>query len=131
MSLPSIPVVAREKGINLDVLIGPVEQKLILVEAMRRDLKPALDLLHTKAHEAEKSPDGRAHWQEDPASPIGKMLTRIHAGGVLKALAEEEFCHRQPLHFFNCCKGVVGKAPEDPMLIQIQCQAGPIAFADC
>lgn len=131
MSLPSITVVAQEKGIDLNGPVDAFSQRMILVEAMRRDLKPALDLLHAKAHEAEKSPEGRAHWIEDPASPIGKMLTRIHAGGVLKALAEEAFCHGQPLHFFNCCKGVVGKAPEDPMLIQIHCQAGPIAHADC
>jgi hypothetical protein len=129
MSLPSIAVVAQEMGVDLAAPIPETLQEQILKQAMARDLKPALDLLHQKSHEAQKN--GSADWIEDPNSPIGKMLIRIHAGDTLRALASKHFCHGQPLTFFNCCKGVVGKAPESPMLIQIQCQAGPIAFADC
>lgn len=129
MSLPSIVSVAQEFGIDLTSEITPENQERVLVEAMRRDLKPALDLLHRKSHEAEES--GSADWQEDPSSPIGKMLTRIHAGDALRALASKHFCHGKQLSFFNCCKGVVGTPPVQPMLIQIQCQAGPIAYSDC
>lgn len=129
MSLPSIVSVAHELGIDLTSEITPENQERVLVEAMRRDLKPALDLLHRKSHEAEES--GSADWQEDPSSPIGKMLTRIHAGDTLRALASKHFCHGKQLSFFNCCKGVVGTPPVQPMLIQIQCQAGPVAYSDC
>ncbi len=130
MSLPSIAIVAEEKGINFDNPTTKEQQEEVIVEAMRRDLKPALDLLHRTSHEAQKN-GGSAEWQEDPSSPIGKMLTRIHAGDVLRDLASRHFCHGLKLSFFNCCKGFVGVAPKNPELVQIQCQAGPIAFADC
>jgi hypothetical protein len=130
MSLPSVKTVARELGINLDGAVSLEQQEQVLVEAMRRDLRPALDLLHQKAHEAQKS-GGHADWLEDPASEIGRQLTRIHAGDALRALASKHFCHGLQLSFFNCCKGVVGTPPAEPMLVQIQCQAGPIAYSDC
>ena len=130
MSLPSIPAVAQEMGINLDGAITSEQQETVLVEAMRRDLKPALDLLHDKAHEAETN-GGHANWLEDPSSEIGKQLTRIHAGDVLRTLASKHFCHGLQLSFSNCCRGTVGEPPAEPMLVQIQCQAGPIAYADC
>ena len=129
MSLPSIPAIVIELGLTLGDL-NVEQQEQVLVEAMRRDLGPALHLLHAKAHEA-KAGTGSADWMEDPASPIGKMLTRIHAGDVLRALASKNFCHGLQLSFFNCCKGVVGAAPALPMLIQIQCQDGTIARPDC
>jgi hypothetical protein len=130
VSLPSITAVAQEKGINLDGVLSAEQQESVLVEAMRRDLALALDLLHRKAHEA-RSNGGHADWLEDPSSEIGKQLTRIHAGDVLRSLASKHFCHGLQLSFFNCCKGVVGKPPGEPMLVQIQCQAGPIAYSDC
>ena len=129
MSLPSIPVVARELGIDLTTPTLE-QQEQVLVEAMRRDLKPALDLLHRKAHEAQ-SGNGRADWIEDPNSPIGKQLIRIHAGDSLRELASKYFCHGLRLSFFNCCKGVVGTVPDHPMLVQIHCQNGEIASPDC
>ena len=129
MSLPSIKLVAKELGINLDSP-NVEQQERVLVEAMRKDLKLALDLLHRKAHEA-KVNGGHADWLEDPASEIGKMLSRIHSGDVLRPLASKHFCHGLQLSFFNCCSGVVGTPPIEPMLRQIQCQAGPIALADC
>ncbi len=129
MSLPSIKAVAQEMGINLGAP-NAEEQEKVLVEAMRRDLGPALDLLHRKAHEA-KTNGGHADWTEDPGSPVGRMLTRIHAGDALRELASKHFCHGLRLSFFNCCHGVVGTPPMEPMLVQIQCQAGPIAYADC
>lgn len=130
MSLPSINAVAQEMGIDLGAMLTTEQQESVLVEAMRRDLGPALDLLHRKAHEAQSN-GGHADWLEDPSSDIGKQLTRIHAGDALRSLASKHFCHGLQLSFFNCCKGVVGKPPAEPMLVQIQCQAGPIAYADC
>ena len=130
MSLPSIKAVAKELGVDLEGEISLVQQEQVLVESMRRDLKPALDLLHNKAHEAKES-GGHADWLEDPGSEIGKQLTRIHAGDVLRVLVSKHFCHGLPLSFFNCCKGVVGTPPKQAMLVQIQCQAGPIAYSDC
>lgn len=130
MSLPSITVVATELGVNLEGDITPEQQEEVLVEAMRRDLGPALKLLHSKTHEAKEN-GGSAEWLEDPKSEIGRMLTRIHAGDVLRDLASRYFCHGMPLTFFNCCKGTVGRKPTNPMLVQIQCQAGPIAYSDC
>ncbi|MEA2714981.1 MAG: hypothetical protein QOG91_9 [Candidatus Parcubacteria bacterium] len=130
MSLPSLTAVAEELGINLGGEISLEQQEQVLVGAMRRDLKPALDLLHRKAHEAKEN-GGHADWLEDPSSEIGKMLTRIHAGDTLRSLASKYFCHGLQLSFFNCCKGVVGKPPTQPMLVQIRCQAGPITYSDC
>ncbi len=130
MSLPSIKLVAQEKNIDLASTLSTEQQEEVLVEAMRRDLRPALNLLHQKAHEA-KMGGGHADWIEDPTSPIGKMLTRIHAGDVLRYLASKHFCHGLPLSFFNCCAGTVGTPPKELMLRQIQCQAGPIAHSDC
>lgn len=131
MSLPSIKAVAKALGITDISLATPDQHRTILVEAMRIDLKPALDYLHQKAHEAKKNLDGRADWIEDPNSPLGKMLIRIHAGDALRQLASETFCHGLKLHFFNCCKGIVGNAPANLILTQIQCQDGTIATPDC
>jgi hypothetical protein len=130
MSLPSITVVAQQLGIDLGGSVTVEQQEQVLVGAMRIDLAPALALLHRKAHEAEKN-GGSADWSEDPTSEIGRQLTRIHAGDALRALASKHFCHGQQLSFFNCCNGTVGTPPSEPMLVQIQCQAGPIAFSDC
>ena len=124
MSLPSIPVIAQEKGLNLTALSSEQREGL-LVEAMRRDMPLAVDLLHRKAHEAE------GDWLEDPNSVIGKQLIRLHASDALRPLASKHFCHGKPLTFVNCCKGKVGAPPEDLLELQIQTQAGPIAYADC
>ena len=130
MSLPSIKTVAEKLGIDLDGRVTVEQQEQVLVEAMRIDLKPALDMLHRKAHEAQAN-GGSAEWIEDPASEIGKQLTRIHAGDTLRDIASRHFCHGLQLSFFNCCKGVVGTPPSEPMLVQIHCQNGRIAHADC
>lgn len=131
MSLPSIPAIIKQLGITDIDAANPEQRESVLVEAMRIDLKPALELLHRKAHEAKMSITGQADWIEDPNSPIGKMLIRIHAGDALRALASKHFCHGLNLSFFNCCKGVVGNAPTDPVLMQIHCQDGTIATPDC
>ena len=127
MSLPSIPAIAQEKGLNLAALSADQREDL-LVEAMRRDLPLAVDLLHRKAHE-EGSEAG--DWLEDPNSTIGKQLIRLHASDALRPLASKHFCHGKPLTFVNCCKGKVGEPPEDLLELQIHTQAGPIAYADC
>jgi hypothetical protein len=130
MSLPSIPKVAKKLHIDLSGRVSRKGQEVLLVGAMRIDLKKGLALLHKKAHEAQKN-GGRADWQVDPKSEIGRQLTRIHAGDELRRLASKHFCHGLKLSFFNCCKGIVGTKPASPMLVQIQCQIGPIAYADC
>ncbi len=130
MSLPSIIKVAKKLGINLSGRISRENQEALLVGAMRIDLKKGLALLHKKSHEAKEN-GGHADWQVDPKSEVGRQLTRIHAGEALRTLASKHFCHGLKLSFFNCCKGVVGKKPKSPMLVQIQCQVGPIAYSDC
>jgi hypothetical protein len=127
MSLPSIPVIAQEKGLNLATL-SPLESETLLVEAMRRDLPLAIDFLGRKAHEDNGS------WLEDPNSPIGKQLIRLHASDALRPLASKHFCGGKELTFVNCCGGIVGgkkKTPDEIALLQIQSQAGPVAYADC
>lgn len=127
MSLPSIPAVAQEKGFNLAALL-PGQSEGLLVEAMKRDLPLAVDLLHRKAHE---DGDNAGDWLEDPNSAIGKQLIRLHASDALRPLASKHFCHGKPLTFLNCCNGKVGKPPKDLLDLQIKTQAGPIAYADC
>lgn len=129
MSLPSIGIVAEEKGLDLANL-SLLDQELVLVEAIRRDLPLAVALLHCKAHEADKN-GGSADWLEDPGSDIGKQLTRVHASDAIRPLVSKHICHGKELTFINCCKGVVGKRPDNILQLQIQCQVGPIAFADC
>jgi hypothetical protein len=92
MSLPSIPVIAQEKGFNLAALSASQREDL-LVEAMRRDLPLAVDLLHRKAHE---DGDNAGNWLEDPNSIIGKQLIRLHASDALRPLASKHFCHGKP-----------------------------------
>ncbi len=127
MSLPSIPTIAREKGYAL-IALSATQREALLVEAMRRDLPLAVDLLHRKAHE--NGPEA-GEWLEDPNSPIGKQLIRLHASDALRPLASKHFCHGKPLTFVNCCKGKVGDPPADLLDLQIKTQAGPVAFADC
>lgn len=131
MSLPSIPEVARELGLNLASLTES-EAERMLVEAMRRDVPLAVRYLHTLAHKAENGP---VEWTEDPGSSLGKQLIRVHASDALRPLAEEHFCHGQKLLFVNCCGGIVGggKPPTKLELMkkQIAHQAGPTAYADC
>ncbi len=127
MSLPSIPAVAQERNLVLGSLTHE-ECEAVLVEAMRRDLPLAVDLLHRKAHE---SGVDAGNWLEDPNSAIGKQLIRLHASDALRPLASKHFCHGKQLTFVNCCKGTVGEPPEDLLALQIATQAGPIAYADC
>lgn len=130
MSLPSIPAVAQEKDFDLNLLTHE-QCEIVLVEAMRRDMPLAVDLLHRKSHESDDGKDG-GDWLEDPNSTIGKQLIRLHASDALRPLASKHFCHGKPLYFVNCCKGKVGGLPPvDLLLLQIQTQDGTIAYADC
>ena len=99
-----------------------------LLAAVKEDCSDAVEYMHRKAHE-----DGSeaGDWLEDPNSTIGKQLIRLHASDALRPLASKHFCHGKPLTFVNCCKGKVGEPPEDLLELQIQTQAGPIAYADC
>ncbi len=104
-----------------------------LLAAVREDCSLAVAFLHQKAHEAQVSEDG-VFWLEDPNSVLGKQLIRIHASDAVRPLVERHVCHGQPLTFFNCCGGQVGgkrKDPDELIRIQIECQAGPLAYADC
>ncbi|MFZ2831796.1 MAG: hypothetical protein WAZ40_01445 [Minisyncoccia bacterium] len=129
MTLPSIVAVAKERGLDLANL-NLADQELVLTEAIRRDLPLAVALLHRKAHEADEN-DGSASWLEDPKSDIGKQLTRVHASDAIRPLVSKHICHGKDLTFINCCGGVVGKKPDNILLLQIQQQAGPTAYADC
>jgi hypothetical protein len=131
MSLPSLAYLTARVDLTS---LSPQEHEKILVEAMRRDLGPALELLHKKAHEAKQNGVlGYATWEEDPNSEIGKMLIRIHAGDVLRRLASKYFCHDMELTFYNCCGGRVGKPPkeEEQTIYQILVQNGTLGSADC
>lgn len=105
-----------------------------LLAAVKKDCKEAVDFLHRKAHEARENPEGVV-WTEDPNSKLGKQLIRIHASDAVRPLVEKHICHGQPLMFLNCCGGRVGgkkeNEPEELIELQIQFQAGPIAYADC
>ena len=129
MSLPSIAVVASEIDADLNNL-SEEQQERILVEAMKRDLPDAIKLLHQKAHEADKN-NGRANWVENPNSPVGKQLIRLHASDALRPLASKHFCHGKLLTFLNCCGGYVGEPPKNLLLLQIHHQTGVIAKDDC
>lgn len=130
MSLPSIAVIASERGLSDFSGLPAGEHRAVLLEAMRRDLAPALDLLHQKAHEADDS-GGSAEILEDPSSPLGKMLTRICAGSALRELAQEHVTHGKEITFLNCCRVIVGTPPANVFLAQIETQDGTIASADC
>lgn len=104
-----------------------------LLAAIREDCPLAVEYLHRRAHEAADSGEP-VFWVEDPNSPLGKQLIRVHASDAVRPLVERHVCHGLPLTFFNCCGGLVGekkKDPEEIIEMQIQCQAGPLAFADC
>lgn len=128
MSLPSIPAIAAERSLDLNNLSAQAQEEL-LVEAMRRDLPLAVAMLHTTSHDATE--EKGANWLQDPNSEIGKQLIRLHASDALRPLASKHFCHGKQLTFVNCCGGVVGVPPRNIQLLQIQQQAGPIAYADC
>jgi hypothetical protein len=140
MSLPSIVAILKEWNIADVATVSCEVREEILAEAMRRDLPLAVDLLHAKSHEA-KLRGGCAHWIEDPNSPIGKQLIRLHASDAMRPLASKHFAHGARLTFVNCCKGVVEFPPKpederpnndiDVYLLQIQTQNGDVAYADC
>lgn len=116
-------------GINLNGAPTKKQLESVLVEAMRADLGPAVEFLHTMSHKA----TGRkpAMWEQDPKSSIGKMLIRIHASDVLRPLAKKHFCHGKELSFINCCKGFIGKPPKNLSLLQVRNQSGHDGKADC
>ena len=105
-----------------------------LLAAVKEDCAEAVAYLHQKAHEA-RSAEAGVFWLEDPNSKLGKQLIRIHASDAVRPLVERHVCHGQSLMFLNCCGGRVGgkreKDPEELIRLQIECQAGPIAYADC
>ena len=129
ISLPSIPEIAKERGLDLTQLSAADEEEL-LVEAMRRDLPLATEFLHRESHGISDSTPS-VSWLEDPNSVRGKQLIRLHASDALRPLASKHFCHGHALAFVNCCGGVIGRPPPRINLLQIQSQAGPVAYADC
>ncbi len=135
MSLPSIPSIAHERGIDLSACTR-ADREAVLVEAMRRDMTLAVSYLHALSHR-EPDESGRVLWTESPHSVLGKQLVRLHASDALRPLASKHFCHGKRLTFVNCCGGAVGGPPkkddedDDLLDLQIKSQAGPIAYADC
>lgn len=133
MSLPSIPAVAQEMGINL-ATATPDDQEKVLVGAMKRDLPLAVEFLHQQAHHADQN-GGSADWLQDPNSVIGKQLIRLHASDALRPLASKHFCHGKELTFINCCGGKVKGGTkitlQEAIDLQIKMQDGTIARADC
>jgi hypothetical protein len=134
MSFPSVAIIARSMGIN-PASATPAQAEDLLLAAVRQDCGEAVDYLHKLSHEAQQNPDGVV-WTEDPNSPLGKTLIRLHASDAVRRLLEKHVCHGQKLHFANCCGGIVGGGgkmdePGADALFQIQSQAGPVAFADC
>ena|SRR5579859_2492851 len=131
MSFPSVQVVAAERGYS-NGNIPPHEAPDILLEAVRRDCPEAVEFLHSKAHEAEKT--GRVQWDVPLDSPLMKQLIRIHAVSVVREMVQARVCHGQKLEFYNCHIGTIGGDEltlEQRALYQIHCQDGTIASPDC
>jgi hypothetical protein len=128
MSLPSIKTVAERLGIDIGKST-PAEQKRLLLETMKIDLGDGLNYLHEKSHE-EPGPDENIMWQEDPKSPLGRQLIRIHASDVFRPIAEE-YIHGKRLSFINCCKGYIGTPPDDLLFQQIVSQSDKNPNYDC
>jgi hypothetical protein len=104
-----------------------------LLAAVKEDCPEAVEYLHRKAHEAKNS-GVPVWWSESPNSTLGKQLIRIHASDAVRPLIEERVCHGQKLQFVNCCNGQVGgdkKTLADLVQLQIECQDGTLASADC
>lgn len=123
MSFPSVARHIAEGKTGIDALLA----------AVKEDCPDAIDFLHRKAHEAAESGEP-VLWSEDPNSTLGKQLIRIHASDAVRPLVQAHVCHGQNLTFVNCCGGIVGGTkplPDAIVQLQIDCQAGPIAYADC
>ncbi len=135
MSFPSVGEELHKRGLDSASLTSadlPLAQEALLA-AIRRDCAEGVAYMHARAHESIETGQG-VEWKEDPNSPLGKQLSRLHASDPVRKLVQEHFCHGQQLTFVNCCGGKVGgQKPKDDELViyQIQSQAGPIAFADC
>ncbi|MBM3271674.1 hypothetical protein FJY94_00075 [Candidatus Kaiserbacteria bacterium] len=128
MSLPSLTAIAQERGIaNIDMLTDDALEDLV-AEAMRRDLPLAVEHLHRLSH----GEDGAVSI-EDPNSDLGRQLTRVCAGTILRGVASKRFCHGKEITFYNCCSPSLGpRPPRRTMLLeQIKLQNGAMASADC
>lgn len=104
-----------------------------LLAAVRVDCSDAVRFLHEKAHESLEL-GNPVMWSMDPNSEIGRQLIRIHASDAVRPIVERHICHGLNLTFLNCCNGIVGgdkKTADELVDLQIGCQAGPIAYADC
>jgi len=123
MSFPSVQRFLKQGLTPADALLA----------AVRHDCPEAVEYLHQKAHTA-RSSGVPVWWSENPNSPLGKQLIRIHASDAVRPLVEQHVCHGERLQFVNCCSGQVGgkkKEPEELIKLQIECQVGPLAYADC
>lgn len=128
MSFPSVAAVLKERGFDTSNI--PQDQaEEVLFEAVKRDCPEAVAFLHAQAHGT------GALWTQDPNSVLGKQLIRIHASDAVRDIVSRRACHGKPLVFFNCCSGAVGggkpKTIGELARMQIACQAGPVAYADC
>lgn len=128
MSLPSLTVIAQERGVADVATLADDALEDLIAEAMRRDLPLAVQHLHALSH----GEDGVLSIQ-DPHSDLGKQLIRVCAGTILRDVASKRFCHGKEITFYNCCSPSLGPRPPRRMMLlqQIGLQNGDMASADC
>lgn len=137
MSLPSVVSLALSMGIDIETATEEQTENL-LVAAMKQDLSLAWEHMHQLAHRAQNDPAHRIVWSEDPNSPLGKQLIRIHTD-ALRPLLIKHAMHNVLTTFVNCCGGAVvdekngGKklTAGEIQKLQIQMQNGDLASPDC
>lgn len=134
MSFASAAAIAKSRGIDPSTLTDENIARDILAEAIKTDCADGVRYLHTKVHEADTA--GKSVlFVEDPNSPLGKQIARLFAAPIIRDIVKERFLHGREIVFYNCCSGQVPTKDEDPprpsAVMQLQMQAGPIAYSDC
>lgn len=134
MSFASAAAIAQSRGIDPANLTDEDLARDILAEAIKADCADGVKYLHKKIHEADKA-GGTITFTEDPNSPLGKQIARLFAAPIVREIVRERFLHGREIVFYNCCSGQVPPkdepVPQPSAILQLQMQAGPIAYADC
>jgi hypothetical protein len=134
MSFASAASIAKERGIDPSTLADESIARDILAEAIKKDCADGVRYLHAKVHEADKA-GHTVLFVEDPNSALGKQIARLFAAPIIREIVKERFLHGREIVFYNCCSGQVPAkdepVPEPSALMQLQMQAGPIAYSDC
>jgi hypothetical protein len=134
MSFASAASIAQRMGIDPAALTDEKVARNILAEAIKQDCPEGVRYLHRAVHEADNA--GKTiTFNEDPNSPLGKQIARLYAAPIIRDIVKEHFLHGREIVFYNCCSGQVPAKDEEPprpsALIQLQLQAGPLAYSDC